>query len=66
MSEVIELLHLSCCPCCGGSSGYSYSRTETYTVNGSWGREEQAHYDGRPIKETKPRCADCNKIIRAT
>ena len=61
-----DLNLLLCCPHCGGSSGYTYSRTETYTVSGSWGREENAHYDGGPMRETKPRCADCNKIIKAT
>lgn len=60
-----DLNLLLCCPRCGGESGYYYARTEKYTVNGSWSGDENANYENEPV-ETKPRCADCNKIIKAT
>ena len=53
---------MEACPKCGGINGYSYRRTEEYTVNGNWDGDENAEYDSI-AKETKPRCIDCGKVV---
>ena len=60
-----DLNLLLCCPHCGGKNGYQYTRLELVTVNAVWGGEEEGQCEGVE-RETKPRCSDCNKIIKAT
>lgn len=55
--------NLPCCPFCGGTSGYTYVRIERYAVTSGWDGNEEGQCDGVE-KETKPRCIDCNKIIK--
>jgi len=63
--EKKSIFEMTCCPLCGGKSGFQYIMTMTGLQVQPW---KDGNYDGF-FEDTKTkhgayRCQDCNKIIK--
>lgn len=53
----------ACCPHCGGTDGYYFKSIQEYEQSKDWHGEAEGCCFLRIVRETKPRCVDCQKLV---
>ncbi len=51
------------CPYCDGDGGYEFVSVQRFSMHVGWDGVTDGEYTDTE-RETKPRCADCGKIIK--